>query len=218
MEVLPEPAAGNEQAPGGLKAKASTLVRNGIRYLLHLAAIYAIVSFVTIRLAGLMHGTILPFLQQRPPSVSVFQFAFSHLFAFSFLPGLIFAFLYAEWWYRHRVAVFVWIVPVAVLFYKFATFPTTIFQNHFAAAFHEYFGGGFVIPEFHSYHSYQELFQLAALNPDVMRGMEQFGYTAPAYVAIGYSIGTWIAIRFRIPKLEAGLRHIKPSLLPPKID
>jgi len=200
-----------------LKAKASSLVRNGIRYGLHLAAVYAIVRFVTIWLAGLTHGTILPFLQQRPPSGSVFQFAFSHLFAFSFLPALIFGFLYAEWWYRHRVAVFVWIVPVAVLSYKFAIFPTTIFQNHFAAAFHEYFGGGFVIPEFH-YHNYQELFQLVAPNPDVMRGLEQFGYTAPAYVAIGYSIGTWMAIRFRIPKLEAGLRHIKPSLLPPKID
>ena len=40
-----------------------------------------------------MHETILPFLQQRPPSVSVFQFALSHLFAFSFLPALIFGFL-----------------------------------------------------------------------------------------------------------------------------
>lgn len=215
MEVLPESATGDEQVPGGLHVKASSPLRNGVRYGLHLAAIYAIVQFVTMRLAGLTHATILPFLQQRPPTVSVFQFAFSHLFAFSFFPALILGFLYSEWWFRHRVAVFVWIVPVAVLFYKFATFPTTVFQNHFAVSFHQYFAGGFAIPEFRSY---EELFQLVAPNPDAIRGMEQLRYTAPVYAAIGYGIGTWMAIRFRIPKLEAALRHIKPSLRPPKME
>ena len=209
------PPQGHEQVPGESQGKASSPLRNGVRYGLHLAAVYAIVQFVTLRLAGVTHGTILPFLQERPPSVSVFQFAFSHLFAFSFFHALILGFLYSEWWFRNRVAVFVWIVPVAVLFYKFATYPTTIFQNNFAVAFHEYFAGGFVIPEFHSY---KELFQLVAPNPDAMRGMEQLRYTAPVYAATGYGIGTWLAIRFRIPKLEAALRYIKPSLRPPKME
>lgn len=215
MEVLRESVTGHEQSPGRLQVKASSALRNAVRYGLHLAAIYAIVQLLTMRLAGLMHGTILPFLQDHPLTVSVFQFAFSHLFAFSFLPALILGFLYSEWWFRHREALFVWIVPVAILFYKFATFPATVFQDHFAAAFHEYFGGGFVIPEFHSY---EELFQLIGPNPDAMRGMEQWRYTAPVYAAIGYAIGTWVAIRFRIPRLERALSYIKPSLRPPKIE
>jgi hypothetical protein len=90
-----------------------------------------------------------------------------------------------------------------------------MFEDHFAAAFHEYFAGGFIIPEFHSY---EELFQFVAPNPDAMRGMEQLRYTAPVYAAIGYSIGAWYAIRFRIPKLEAVLQHIKPSWRLPKME
>src|ERR1017187_6955628 len=40
---------------------------------------------------------------------------------------------------------------LVILIYKFCVFPTTAFENHFPAAFHEYFGGGFLIEEFHSY-------------------------------------------------------------------
>lgn len=70
------------------------------------------------------------------PTVSYFEFAFSHLFAFTFFPALTVGFMYSEW-FRHRVALFVWIVPVVVLAYKFATFPSSLFQNHLAVAFHD---------------------------------------------------------------------------------
>jgi hypothetical protein len=85
MEVSPMPATRDER----VQVNSSGPVRNVVRYGLHLLAVYAIVQFGTMWLAGQMHGTILPLLQQHPPSDSVFQFAFTHLFAFSFLPALI---------------------------------------------------------------------------------------------------------------------------------
>src|ERR1022692_2396393 len=84
--------------------------------------------------------------------------------------------------------------PLVILIYKFCVFPTTAFENHFPAAFHEYFGGGFLIEEFHSY---RELFQLYG-NPDMRRGMQQLNFTAPVYAAIGYSIGTWLGMYYRV--------------------
>lgn len=107
-------------------------------------------------LAGRVYDVVLPFVQQHQPAASRFQFVFSHLFAFSFFPALAVGFMYSEW-FRHRVALLVWIVPLVILAYKFATFPSSLFQNHFAVAFHEYFAGGFMIPEFHRY---RELFEL----------------------------------------------------------
>jgi hypothetical protein len=83
---------------------------------------------------------------------------------------------------------------LVILIYKFCVFPTTAFENHFPAAFHEYFGGGFLIEEFHSY---RELFQLYG-NPDMRRGMQQLNFTAPVYAAIGYSIGTWLGMYYRV--------------------
>lgn len=191
-------------------AKPAGILRQSIRFALHLLAVYLIVQFLTMWVAGRVYDVILPFVQQHQPTVSWFQFVFSHLFAFSFFPALAVGFMYSEW-FRHRVAVFVWIVPVVVLAYKFATFPCSLFQNHLAVAFHEYFGGGFMIPEFHSY---RELFELVAPNPDAKRGMEQLHYTAPVYAAIGYSLGAWLPIRFRFPNLDAAVQSLKPGWRP----
>ena len=107
----------------------------------------------------------------------------------------------------NRVALFVWVVPLVILIYKFCVFPTTAFENHFPAAFHEYFGGGFLIEEFHSY---RELFQLYG-NPDMRRGMQQLNFTAPVYAAIGYSVGTWLGIYCNIPNLTARWRELRPT-------
>ena len=190
-------------SPQGPQIHAS-LPRQCLRYSLHVIVIYLIVNTTTMWLAGFFHGRLLPFVQHHAPAASSFQFAFSHLFAFSFWPATAVAFVYAQW-FRHRVALFVWVIPVALLAYKFATFPVTIFQSHFDAAFHQYFGGGFIIPE---WHSYKELFDLVGSNPDMPRGMEQLRYSAPAYAGVGYAIGTWLALRFHIDALE----KLKPTV------
>jgi hypothetical protein len=187
--------------------KTASVARQCVRYALHVAAVYIIVKTTTLWVAGRVHDTVLPLIQQCPPAESSFQFLFSHLFLFSLFPALIVGFAYAQW-YPHRVALFVWAVPLAILVYKFSTFPTTAFENHFAAAFHEYFGGGFLIAEFHSY---RELFQLAA-SPDMRRGMQQLNFTAPVYAAIGYSVGTGFGMYCNIPNLTASWRKLKPTL------
>lgn len=183
------------------------VARQGLRYALHLAAVYVIVHTTTLWLAGRVHDTVLPLIQQHAPTESSFQFAFSHLFLFSVVPALIVSFVYAQW-YSHSVALFVWVVPLTILVYKFCTFPAPVFESHFAVAVHEYFGGGFVVPEFHSY---RELFALAA-GPEMRRGMQQLNFTAPVYAAIGYSIGTWFGMRCHVPKLTAALRKSKATL------
>lgn len=186
--------------------KSVSAARQCVRYALHLAAVYLIVNSTTMWLAGRVHETVLPLIQQHPPTEGSLQFVFSHLFFFSLFPALLVGFVYAQW-YPHRVALFVWVVPLAILIFKFCVFPTTAFENHFAAAFHEYFGGRFLIGEFHSY---RELFQLYG-NPDMRRGMQQLNFTAPFYAAIGYSIGTWLGMYYDVANLTARWRRLKPT-------
>ena len=147
--------------------KGVSSVRQTVRYCLHLAAVYLIVNSTTMWLAGRVRETVLPLIQQHPPTESSFQFLFSHLFVFSLFPALLVAF----------------------------------------AAFHEYFGGGFLIAEFHNY---RELFQLYG-NPDMRRGMQQLNATAPVYAAIGYSIGTWLGMHCNVPHITAMWRTLKPK-------
>ena len=189
-------------ARGAVSAQPAGMLRQGVRYALHLLAVYFIARFIALWLAAFFRGRLLPFIQ-HPSSVSPYEFTFSHLFVFSFFPAVLVGFLYSQW-FRHRAALFVWVVPAAILAYKFATFPASVVESHFAAAFHQYFAAGFMIPEAHSY---KELFEIAGSNADMTRGLEQVAYTAPLYAALGYSLGAGIALRVRVAALES----FKPS-------
>lgn len=163
-------------------------------FLFHLAAVYAIVQFVTPWLAGWTHGTLLPLLRQPTPS-GRFEFFFSHILVFSFIPAFLSGLVNAR--FRHKAAQFVWLVPAVILAYKFATFPApSVFQSQFSAAFHQYFGGGFLIPESHNF---QELFSYGS-NADEMRGMAQQQFTAPFYAGIAYSVAAWIGRRTELSR------------------
>src|SRR5437667_12150786 len=122
--------------------------------LLHLAVVYLIARLCVAWLAGQIHDFWLPLLQ-TPSSESSFQFLFAHLLLLSILSGTVTGLATSR--YRHSAACYIWIVPVAVLAYKFAVFPSGIFESHFHAAFHHYFAAGFLIGE---YHNYRELFQI----------------------------------------------------------
>ena len=155
----------------------------------HLIAVYAIVNFFTPWLAGWTWGKLLPILQ-HPTSSGRFEFLFSHILAFSFVPTFLFGMINAK--FKHKAAQFVWFVPAAILAYEFATFPTTsVFQSHFPAAFHQYFGGGFLIPEYHDWHEFWSI----AGSYDMTRGMAQLKFTAPFYAGVGYSLAAWIGRR-----------------------
>ena len=159
-------------------------------FLVHLAAVYAIVKFCTPWLAGWTRGTLLPLLQ-HPTSSGSFEFFFSHIFAFSFIPAFLAGLLNAR--FKHLAAQFVWVVPTVILAYKFATFPAqSVLQSQFSAAFHQFFGGDFLIPEFKDW---RDFWSIVGSNPDMMRGMTQMDYTAPFYAGVGYSIAASVGIR-----------------------
>jgi hypothetical protein len=172
-----------------------------VRFLLHLAAIYTIAAFCTPRLAAWTRTSLLPLLK-RPTSSSSFQFLFSHIFEFSFIPAVIAGLTNIK--FKHKTAQYVWIVPAIVLAYEFFTFPqptrsvldsaASTFPN-FSSAFHEYFGCGFLIGD---YRDWGEFWRTVTSNPDMVRGMTQLNVTAPSYAGVGYSLAAWIALRFDV--------------------
>src|SRR5208337_1722827 len=135
-------------------------------FLLHVAAVYAIVELCAPWLAGWTRGTLLPLLR-HPTSSGSFEFLFSHIFAFSFIAAFLSGLTNAR--FRHKAAQFVWLVPAVILAYKFATFPApSVFQSQFSAAFHHYFGSGFLIPEFRNW---RDFWSIVGSNSDMTRGM-----------------------------------------------
>jgi hypothetical protein len=188
-------------------------VRNGVSgwqvlwLPLHLAAVYVLVEFFTPWLAGWTRGSLLPLLQ-RPTSSGRFEFLFSHILALSFVPAFLSGLINAR--FKHKAAQFVWLVPAAILMYKFVTFPApSVLQGQFPAAFHQYFGSGFVVPEFRNWH---ELFLIAGSNSDMTRGMAQLRFTAPFYAGAGYSLAAWIGCRIELSrKVAAGLKKWEQS-------
>jgi hypothetical protein len=133
------------------QVQSSDHARRSIRQLLwflpHLAAVYIIVNSFTPWLAGWTRGKLLPLLQIPSTSSSQFEFLFTHLFAFSFIPAFLGGFTNVR--FKHRAAEFVWVVPAVILAYKLATFSasTSVLASQSSSAFHQYFEGGFLIPE-----------------------------------------------------------------------
>jgi hypothetical protein len=184
----------NDAAEEGVLPQEKPVLYSGVgwnilRFGLHLATVYVIVEFCAPWLAGWTRGTFLPLLQHPTPS-GRFEFFFSHIFAFHFGPAFLAGLINAR--FRHKAAQFVWLVPAAILAYNFVTFPSpSAFQSQFPAAFHQYFSGGFVVPE---YHSWEEFWSIAD-SSDVKRGMVQLKFTAPFYAGVGYSLAAWIGRR-----------------------
>jgi hypothetical protein len=182
-------------------SKAVIVGWHTVRFLLHLSAIYVIASSCPPRLAGWIRTFLLPLLEV-PTSSSSFEFLFSHIFEFSFIPALIAGLANAK--FKHKAAQYVWLVPTIVLAYKFVTFPIaprsvldsapSVFPK-FSAAFHQYFAGDFLIGE---YHDWGDFWGMVRSNPDMMRGMTQLRVTAPFYAGIGYCLAAWSALRFQV--------------------
>jgi hypothetical protein len=178
----------------------TSIPRSVAQFLLHLAIVYFLAKFTVLWLSAITHNVILPLLR-LPSQEGRLEFAFNHLSLFSIVCGLIFGLVAAT--YRHRAAQLVWIVPAIILAYKFATFPASVFENHFDVAFHHYFARGLLIAEAHDY---SELF--GGWNSDYDRGFDQLTYTVPVYVSIAYGFATWVGGRLgiRLPLLGAPQR------------
>jgi hypothetical protein len=161
-------------------------------FLLDLASVYVLVGLSVPWLAGWTRNILLLILQ-HPTRSGRFQFLFSHILELSFIPAFVLGLINAR--FRRKAAQFVWLIPAAILAYKFVTFPSpSVFQSRFAAVFHQYFGRGFVIPEFRSW---QELYSIATSDSDMIRGMAQLRFTGPFYAGVAYSVAAWIGCRTR---------------------
>lgn len=173
-------------------ARSSSVGRQTLWFLPHLTVVYVIVNFCTPQLAGWTRGRLLPFLHISSTSSSQFEFFFSHLLAFSFVPAFLTGLANAR--FKHKAAEFVWAVPTVILAYKLITFSTvtSVLRSQSSSAFHQYFGGGFLIPE---YRDWQDFWRIARSNPDMIRGMAQHSFTAPFYAGVGYSVAAWISLR-----------------------
>lgn len=166
----------------------AAVLRQAAWYALHMTALYFSVKVCTPWIAGRIHDWILPFLVQGQTEGRL-QFLLSHLFAFSFIPAFCAGLISHK--YRSAVAAWVWIPPALVLLYHFLTLPTSTLQNHFAAAYHQFFSADFNLPE---YRDYREMF--AGLSPDILRAAEQLRFTAPFFAGIGYSMASLLSMRY----------------------
>ena len=163
---------------------------NVLWFLSHLAVVYLVVNLLTPWLAGWVQGFLLPKLG-FPKSVSQLEVLFSHLLVLSFVPAFATGLVNVR--FRQKVVAYVWLVPSLILAYKLLTFPTaSVLQSHASAAFHHYFGGGFLIPE---YRNWQEFWSIATSSAVMERGMAQLHFTAPFYAGLAYSIAGWIGAR-----------------------
>jgi WD40-like Beta Propeller Repeat len=144
----------------------------------HLAVVYFLARLCAPWLAGFIRARLLPLLQLTTTSSGQLEFFFSHLFIFSVVLGFLVGLLNGR--PEQRMAEFVWIVPSAILAYKLLTFSTvgSALQSQSSSAFHHYFGGGFLIPE---YRDWRDFWRIAESNPDVIRGLAQATVTAPFY-------------------------------------
>lgn len=179
--------------------------RQATRFVFHLASVYLVVLFCSSAFAGWTYRSLFSALQIHTQRSS-FEFLFTHLLFFSFVPSFVTGLLNAR--FNHRVAEFVWTVPTVVLLYKLITFPHTpsvLAQTSSWPALHEYFGGGFLISEFHNWSQFAQLFS----NPDMVRGMTQRTFTAPFYGGIAYSLAALIG--GRNPSLQIALGRLRHS-------
>jgi hypothetical protein len=185
-----------ETASEGWREPGS-FIRPLIRFFLNLVAVYLLAEFVVMWLAGVFHNSILPLLKM-PSGESLFAFAFNHLLLFSLLCGMSAGIVAAK--YNYRAAQWVWVVPTLILTFKFATFPSSLFESRLSVAFHHFVAGGFLIPNFHNY---SEMF--AGWSSDYAKGIDQVRFTAPVYVSLGYGFAAWAGGRLglRIPGPEA---------------
>jgi hypothetical protein len=165
-----------------------------LRFLCHLAAVYAIAELVVPLFGGWVCARLMPL---AAPGRRI-ECVYSHLFAFSLIPALSVALVNAR--FRHAAAQYVWSVPLAVLAYKVAIFSNDASllypSSGIAQGFHHYLGGNFSIP---AYASREELRQLYAYGPpdEMIRGFDQERYTVPFYVGVGYALSSLVSIRWK---------------------
>lgn len=165
-----------------------------VRFGIHLIILYQVVSFSTTFLPDLLYKAILLATHATGPSLpQAAGSLFSHLLAFSMIPAFA-AGLVINAKFRHKAAEYIWIVPVVILAYEFifhgpGMYPTMLGDSDFPKAFHFFFGGG--LPT-----------DVTNWRADWYRVYAQVRFTAPAYGALAYSFGAFLAMSPRSHALQ----------------
>ena len=185
-------------------------------FVVHLATVYLLAKFCTPWLSGWTYGKLLPALQ-IPTTASVWEFLFSHVLGFSFVPAFLAGLINAR--FKHRSALLVWVVPSAILIYKLITFSSphsVLYDSPESSALHYYFGGGFIIPAFHTW---RDFWDAAGSNPDMGRGMAQLTFVAPFYASFAYGLAAWISMRWNLTnKVASKVDEWEESKFGPRKD
>lgn len=163
-------------------ARLFTQSRTWGYFALHLLAVYALALAISPLLLGFFYRHIATQIEQGT-SIPELQYYFAHLFLATFVPAI--AAGYLNFRYRHAAALWIWLVPTAILVYKLLTLqPPSVFNGRWSGVFAYFFSSDWSVPT-----SAQEAF---SSNLQGMRVyIAQTNYSAPFYAGAAYSIGAF---------------------------
>lgn len=126
----------------------------------------------------------------RPGTVS--EFEATHLFLLNAAVALPAGF--CNYRSRHIGAFWVWLIPTAILAFQIFTFHNSLSlfaSNRWTTTFNYYFNANHVVigEIARDFRNMRDMFN----NPDFVRFIEQYRFTAPFYAGIAYSLGAFIS-------------------------
>ena len=172
--------------------------RVSLRYLFHLLIVYLLVRGTIFSVSEIAYKADLWINKGQFRTAGLFQFFFSHLPILVIVPAF-FAGLMINARFRHKVAGYVWILPVAILGVAFlfgpGMYPTMLWDSDFSASFRHFFGNEF---HFEARGDGNRLFPLA----DWLHASAQLTFSMPAYTAIAYSLGASLGMSGLTKRLQ----------------
>jgi len=160
-------------------------------FIFHVCVFYLVLRFSRDILAVWLSGMSFRQFFYPDATAAALRLFFSHLVTFSVFPALV-AGVHINAKMMHRVARFVWIVPVVIfglifLFGGHGIYPTMLWESDFGIAFHHFFGNiTFDGPE-------QGRLPFASWKA-LDQAYSQMIATSPVYAGIGYSVGATIGM------------------------
>lgn len=120
------------------------------------------------------------------------EFMFVHLAANAVIVG-VFAGTF-NIFMKHRVAVFVCIVPIALMIYKLYIFKAGVFESHLSAAIQYYFSTEGV--NFAGLPSVDGRIDFRSIDmASIRRCNDQLYFSAPIFTSIGYGFSSWLMLK-----------------------
>jgi hypothetical protein len=174
------------------------LWRGALRYLFHLFIVYLLVRGTIFSVSEVAYRLNLWITKGQFRVTGLLQFFFSHLPILVIIPGFL-AGLMVNARFRHKVASYAWILPVAILAVAFlfgpGMYPTMLWDSDFSASFRHFFGSSFHLePKNDAIKNFPLV--------DWLRAVAQLTFSMPAFTAIAYSIGASLGMSRLTKRLQ----------------